>query len=126
MMRRIPASYPPELLDSARENQSGELAWQYPTILEVVAALAAQGFAILGGDVMYVEDGRLDYFHDGIYCGNWYLDWRPGEQSWQAYVAESVSVTVRYIEEYVRRNSEAYWYVPVAADEQTCATLDRR
>ena len=63
------------LIQLARENPSGELAWQYPIVLEVVAALAERECVILGGDVMHdVGEGQLGYYHGDLYCGNWYLD----------------------------------------------------
>ena len=120
MAKGLPEGVSPQLIALARglNDPSSELAWQYPTILEVVAALAARGDAILGGDVMYDVKGRgLDYYHDGVYCGNWGLDWK-GKGAWADYVAESVAVTVRYIEAYVQRNSDEYWFVPVFTDEE--------
>ncbi len=67
MVRSMPEGIPPRLIAQARENPSGELAWRYPTVLEVVAALAARGHAMLGGHVMHeVEGGTLDYYHDNV------------------------------------------------------------
>jgi hypothetical protein len=125
-MKGTPAGFTPQLLMLARKNISGELAWQYPTILEVVAALAAQGYAILGGDVMHDERGQLDYYHGDVYCGNWYLDWKPDEWSWPEYIVKSVSITTHYIEDYVQRNDGSFWYVPVFADEEEHVHLRQR
>lgn len=114
---------PPDLLNLARENPCGELAWQHPTILKVASALAAQGHAILGGDVMHDEDGKLDYFRESLYFGNWYRNWRPEAESWAEFVAESLAVTARYIEAYVQRNDDSYWYVPVFATEGAVSNI---
>jgi hypothetical protein len=123
MVKSTSEGFPPRLIELAHKNPSGELAWQYPTILQVVATLAAQGDAILGGDVMYdAGEGTLDYYHNGMYCGNWHLNWE-GEWSWAEYVAESVAVTIRYVETYVLRNDGNYWFVPVFADEERYAAL---
>jgi Immunity protein 40 len=123
MVNSMPEDFPPQLIALARglNDPSSELAWQYPTILEVVAALAARGDAILGGDVMYdVEGWGLDYCYD-----NWSLDWK-GEGAWADYVAESVAVAARYIEAYVQRNGGDYWFVPVFTDEEGHAALRAR
>lgn len=125
MAKGLPEDFPPRLIALARglKDPSSDLAWQYPTILEVVTALAARGDAILGGDVMHdVEGWGLDYYHDGVYCGSWSLDWK-GEGAWADYVTESVAVTVRYIEAYVQRNGGDYWFVPVLTDEEGYAAL---
>jgi hypothetical protein len=125
MLQRLPEGLSPELVAQARENPSGELAWRHPTILEVVASLATHRNAILGGDVMHAgEDGTLDYYSDGIYCGNWYLNPRP-EWSWADYVAESVAVTRAYIEAYIHKNGDAWWFVLVFRDEAGFAKLPR-
>ncbi len=70
---------------SALVNESGELAWQYPLVLEVVAALVEQGYAVLGGDVMHEAGEKLEYFREETYCGNWFFTWKDGEL-WAAYV----------------------------------------
>jgi hypothetical protein len=128
-MTDLPASFPSDLRDLAREAVFGglaQLAWQYPTILEVVAALASTEYAILGGDVLHDEAGKLNHFHGDMYCGNWYLHWEPAERSWEAYVVESASVTVRYIEAYVQRNGTSYWYAPTFADKAAYEELLER
>ena len=101
-------------------------AWQVPTIVEVGRALAGRGDAILGGDVIHDDGGKLDYYRGGMYCGNWYLDWKPSELSWVGYGAESVSVTVRYIEAYVRRTDCSFWFVPGCAAQETVVELAQR
>jgi hypothetical protein len=126
VMKSISGAIPPRLIQLARENSSSELAWQYPTVLEVVAALAEREYAILGGDVMHdVRGGQLDYYHGNVYCGNWYLDWKR-EAPWAEYVLESVAVTVRYIEAYVRRNGNDSWFVPNYTDEEGYVALHAR
>jgi hypothetical protein len=67
-------------------------------------ALADRGYAVLGGEVFHDEGGKLDYMDGDMYCGNWHLDWKPNEQPWAEYLAESVAVTKRYIEAFVQRN----------------------
>jgi hypothetical protein len=126
MVNRMPAIVSPALVLQARADLSGQLAWRYPAILEVVDALAAGQYAILGGDVFYeAEDGTLSHWHDGIYGGNWYLTWMS-DQSWTDYVARSHLTTQDYIEAYVRRNGDASWFAPTFIDEQGYALLPRR
>ncbi len=126
MIRDMPECVSPDLITLARANRCGELGWRYPAVLEVVAALAAGGYAILGGDVMYPDDeDKLDYYRDSVYCGNWYLN-RQAEDSWAEYVAASVASTQRYIEAYVRRNDDTYWFVPTYTDEQGFAALSEK
>jgi len=115
----MPEGVSPELIAQACENPYGELAWRYPAVLDVVAAMVAHGYAVLGGDVMYAdEDEPLDYFHGEMYCGNWYRDWKQPEESWADYIAACVAVTKRYIDAYVQRNGDAYWFVPTFTHEQ--------
>ena len=122
-MSRMPDDFPLQLIGLARENQSHELAWQYPTVLEVVAAMNERGYAILGGDVMREGRQGLDYYtDDNVYLGNWYRDWKR-EGAWAQYVKESVAATVRYIEDYVNMNGSAFWFVPIFADEEAYANL---
>jgi hypothetical protein len=125
MVRSLPEGISPALIAQARDNPSGQSAWQYPAVLEVVATLAERGYALLGGDVLHAaEDAPLDYFRDELYCGNWYRNRQP-EESWADYVAGCAAVAQRYIEAYVRRNGDAYWFVPVFADEHGFARLRR-
>jgi hypothetical protein len=129
MAKHLPEYMSPRLIEQVRRSWTGDLAWPYPAILDVVRALAAQGYAILGGDVMYdVGGGLLDHFRDGVYGGNWYIDWKGEGTSWAGYVAESLAVTERYIEAYVRRNveSSSYWFVPDWADEAAYAQLSQQ
>jgi hypothetical protein len=125
-MKGAPKGLSLQLVGLARQNASGELAWQFPAVLDVVASVSAQGCAILGGDVMHEGEGQLDYYHGDVYCGSWYLDRKPNEQSWAEYIVESVQVTGRYIEAYVRRNGGTFFYVLVIADEDEYATFPRR
>ena len=128
-MKDMPSTFPPQFLKIARETPCGsERAWQHPVVLDVVAVLATEGNVILGGDVMHDEAGNLSYYSwfDGayLYCGSWHIDFKPDEQSWAEYVAESAAVTVRYIEAYVQRNGGSFWYVLVFADEERYVALE--
>jgi hypothetical protein len=123
MESRAPSVVPHRLLQQARTDPSGQLAWRYPAILEVVGALATGQYAILGGDVLYeAKDGTLDHWRDGMYGGNWYLDWK-GDQSWAHYVAQSRLTAQDYIRAYVRHNGDASWFAPTFIDEQEYALL---
>lgn len=125
MVRSLPEGILLKLIAQAQKNASEELAWRYPAVLEVGAALAACGFAILGGGVMHADKGgKLDYYRGEMNCGNWFLDRQP-EDSWADYVAASVNRTQRYIKAYVRRNGDTFWFVLTFADEQEFARLSR-
>jgi hypothetical protein len=114
---------PQRLISQARKDSSGRLAWRSPVVLEVIEAIAANGRAILGGDVLYAgEDGTLDHWQGDIYCGNWYLNKRT-DDSWADYVAQSLTVTRGYIEAYARMNGDAYWFLPVFVNEQEYSAL---
>jgi hypothetical protein len=126
MESHVPSVVPRRLIPPARIGPSGQVAWRYPAILEVVTALATGQYAMLGGDVLYeAEDGTLTHWHEGMYGGNWYLN-RTRDQSWADYVAQSRQATQDYIEAYVRRNSDASWFAPCFIDEQGFALLPRR
>jgi hypothetical protein len=123
MADRVPSVVSYRLVLRARTKPSGQLAWRYPVILEVVSARAAGQYAILGGDVLYVgEDGAHSHWYDGIDGGNWYL-MRTRDQPWTDYVARSRLTTQDYIEAYVRRNGDASWFAPTFIDEQGYALL---
>jgi hypothetical protein len=125
MASLMPEDIPQGLISQARKDSSGQLAWLYPVVLEVVAALGTDGCAILGGDVMYPRaEGTLGHYHGEVYCGNWYIDLKE-EESWADFVAKGLAVTRDYIETYVRMNGDAYWFLPVFVDEQGYAALPR-
>jgi hypothetical protein len=114
---------PQLLISQARKDSSSKSAWFYPAVLEVIAALGANGCAILGGDVLHAgEDGTLDHYHGDIYCGNWYIDSKE-EKPWADYIAQGLAVTRDYMETYVRMNGDAYWFLPVFVDEQGYTAL---
>jgi hypothetical protein len=126
MESREPSVVPHRLLLQARTDPSGQSAWRYPAILEVVTVLATGQYAILGGDVLYeAEDRTLTHWHEGTYGGNWYLN-RTNDQSWTEYVARSRLTTQDYIEAYVRRNGDAACFAPSFIAEQGFALLPRR
>lgn len=117
----LPADFPSHLRETARalvfEDHITNLAWQYPSILEVGTEFAKRGYAILGGDVMHDNGRELDYYDGEVYCGNWYLN-KAQDESWADYVAHSLVVTIQYIEAYVKRNGVEYWYTLGTADEE--------
>jgi hypothetical protein len=126
MVNPVPSVVPHILVLQARTDPSGQLAWRYPVILEVVDVLATGEYAILGGDVLYAaEDGTLDHWHEGMYGGNWYLKWTR-DQMWTDYVAQSRLTTQDYIEAYVRRSGGAAWFAPTFSDEQGFALLPQQ
>jgi hypothetical protein len=126
MANRIPESIPQRLILQARKDTSGQLAWRYPAVLEAIMALAEDGYAILGGDVLYPsEDETLDHWRGEVYCGNWYAN-REEDESWADYIARSHAVTQDYIEANVWMNGDASWFSPVFLDEQGFAKVSRQ
>ena len=70
------------------------------------------------------KSSRLSYNGGEIYLGNWSVN-QMGEESWAEYVAASVAETQRYVEAYVRRNDDTYWFVPSFINEAGYWTLPR-
>lgn len=84
---------PAELLRRAYRTPSGELAWRHPDAAQVIAALAAARYAILGGEAWVIlPDGRLygqipqaDGGPLGVYAWSVKRGWQPDMETWEEF-----------------------------------------
>lgn len=79
------------------------LAWQYPTIIEVLKEAYENGKVILGGDIYFLVDGKLETKGD-----NWYFN-KDGLNDSE----KSFSKAVEYIEIYMLNNSGCIFSIVV-------------
>src|SRR5579871_139794 len=110
-VEKLPSTFPRHLLLAGRwlgdTAHVYEVAWPYPLILEDLAALEDEFYAILGGDVYREESGHFIFAND-----TWGLNADPA-WTWLDYVQRSHKVSRDYIERYHSRNGDGFWYVPV-------------
>jgi hypothetical protein len=80
---------------------NGELAWPRAYVAEAVDALRLGGFAILGGEVWVVIDGKIDAqprLKDGQTAViSWDTRGRDTKEPWARYVARAASETLSAI-----------------------------
>ncbi len=108
----LPIDIPDYLKNAAydlRPQGIGELAWLYPTVLDVIGILAAHGLAILGGDVY--RQGKQSLVNTG---DNWYVPANSG-MPWDVYVREAAQRAISYIETYDSRHGPGFWFSLVFA-----------
>jgi hypothetical protein len=92
-----------------------EIAWTYPTIVEVIKVIAELNHVILGGEVYYHNGRRIRMTYD-----HWSVEHRgtgSAPTEWAQYVQYSVELATNYIEQYRARNGDAFWYTVNACDE---------
>jgi hypothetical protein len=89
---------PPRLMDSAVDLAvigCNELAWPREEVLEVAECLRSHDMAILGGDVLEVNNGKPKHT-----CDNWYVAKKPADMGWDDFVRRAYDRTVKYISAY--------------------------
>jgi hypothetical protein len=94
----------PEHLARTMIEFHGQMAWEYPNVLEVVDWLSFQGIAVLGGDVLRQESGALRFTGD-----NWYVSVAP-ELTPLAFVTMANKRAKEYIASYQRASDHKYLF----------------
>lgn len=94
-------SLPEELLAKAHQAPSGELAWPPGAVMEAVRQFAAQGFALIGGEVWIVSPQKV---HKLVRLRNYEigtLEWHTigwdYETDWMEYCRQTAEATLREI-----------------------------
>lgn len=96
---------------SLKELGITDLAWKWEDIHHVIEFLKKNGYAILGGDVYFIENNQIETTYD-----SWYINRETGK-SWCDYIKESEKVTVDYINEYYSKNGGDFCYSLVYSKE---------
>lgn len=127
-----PQDFPKRLLAKAYSLEESlhtpELAWEYPDILEVVAAVTEAGCIIVGGEVLEATDPSNDPIRDPSkrsnsieFVGNWGPKLPQGwdvcatsHPDWSTYVEESRCVSVEYLEFVHARNEGVRLYYTIS------------
>ena len=78
-------------------------------MLEFLRDEEVKGFAVLGGDVVLVENGKLSYTYD-----NWYTDSEVGE-AYEHYCARSRAYTLEYVLRYPSEKSVIFAPVMISS-----------
>ncbi len=81
--------------------QPDSIAWENETLLEVIEALANHDYAVLGGDVLELSDGCLEYTSD-------YWDLLDEDVVlWEEYVEYTKEQSVNFVKDIARRKGES-------------------
>jgi hypothetical protein len=72
---------------------SFEYALDREAAVEAIQALEGTNRAVLGGDVVKITDGRLQY------ADNWFVERKPTESD-SSFATRSQNYALRYVEEY--------------------------
>ncbi len=83
------------------------MAWYHSDVLEVIANLDKSSCAILGGDVLSLQDGELKHNYD-----NWHSEQQDAE-TWQKYAKRSRDESKDYVNNYPDPNDKTIAYVLV-------------
>jgi hypothetical protein len=81
-------------------------------LLAALEILKGSQVAVLGGDVMEIVDGELQYLRTG---DNWYADRRPGEDLMD-YIERSIAEAERYIRSYPDPEDGTILYSPTISE----------
>lgn len=127
----LPRGFPERLLAKAcslwESLRSRALVWEYPDILEVVAAVTDAGCIILGGEVLEPKDPSNDPVKDPTkdpssieFVGHWGptlpRPWDVRAKShpeWGTYVQESRRVSLEYLDFVHARNEGVVLYYSI-------------
>lgn len=98
---------------------AGQTAWLREDALRVIDWLSAEGFAVVGGDMVVIKDDQPVYTYE-----NWSTPWNP-RLSWQAYVAEANRRAVEAIRRYPETDGCPYYYVLACAASSSDLLMGR-
>lgn len=104
---RLPKTFPDMLLDSAKSLDGIgvlELAWDWKNAIRVVEFLWEHNYAILGGDVYQLSDGKFHSTYD-----NWYVN-KNIKKSKKEFLEETKSKAISYISKYSEMNGDGFYY----------------
>jgi len=87
-----------------------EYGWARPQVQEVFDVLLAEKKAVIGGDVYYEYDGRLESAY-----ANWHCEPKPGEQL-DDFVRRSIVYALEYLGKVDDLSGKRAVFVPVVGD----------
>ncbi len=105
----LPENIPDDLIRTAyslHEIGCAEVAWKYEDAIHAIHFFANNGYRILGGDVYEIQNGKAVPTAD-----SWYYQLK--NQNTHEDIIKSRDKAIIYIENYHKRNGEAYYYTPV-------------
>jgi hypothetical protein len=97
---------------SMARSRPDNYAWDMEAAIEVITTLADHGHAILGGDVLRLREGQLEY--TGKY-------WDLVDEDvilWDEYVEETKGLSVRYVEDIARERGGPFLFTIFFLDEK--------
>lgn len=89
------------MIEAAFVSDEGEYAWRKADIVPALEAIAEGGQAVLGGDILVVEDGKLVELVPGIAAKMplWQTDLRLPGESWPDYCRRTCEQSINAIKE---------------------------
>jgi len=102
----------PDLLSQARVVSAGgrpQAAWSGPAALELIRELRGRGIAVLGGDVIRLDEDLPRRTRD-----NWHAEPAHGEP-FDAFAQRSLTEATAYISAY-REPGPNHWFILLLAD----------
>jgi hypothetical protein len=94
----------PEHLAQTMIEVHGQVAWEYPSVMEAIDWLSLKGIAVLGGDVLWQASDGLRFSGD-----NWYVSVDP-ELTWSDLVTMANQRAKEYIASYQRARDRKYLF----------------
>jgi hypothetical protein len=88
------------------------IAWKKVPAIKVIEALADHAYAILGGDVLELSEGKLEY------CGDYWDLLDEDVVLWEEYVQHTKEQSICFIEDIARKRGEPFVYAVFFLDER--------
>lgn len=101
--------YSPKVLEKAIDLEKFAyhgLGFKMDDLIDLIEAGEFDDFAILGGDVLNLENGKCTPLYD-----NWYVSERLSEESFQDYSKRSREKTLHYLKNYQSSENDVFQIV---------------
>lgn len=103
-----------DLLSKSVKIYTGELAWKYTDVIEVMNSLAENNLIILGGDVL-----NQDFTHT---YDNWHCDYDESV-TFEKNIDVSLNKSIQYAEAYHTKFGDSFYYVVVCTTKENFNVL---
>ena len=103
----LPNNFPRELITPAKSLEHLgilEMAWDWQNAIKVVEFFCKYGYAVLGGDVYKLINGKLRSTYD-----SWYTN-KDENKSKAEFIEETRNRAIYYINKYRNDNGEDFYY----------------